>query len=139
MNAPRIEPNYLIAERDRLTMRAAFKAMREVLHQPAIAAHSRGEIWPPNHARTDSEIDAFIRATGGTVYHPVGSCRMGDDENAVVDEQLQVRGVQGLRVADASVMPSLVGGNTHAPTVMIGEKAADMILGREAPEPELYA
>ncbi|MEL0143384.1 MAG: choline dehydrogenase, partial [Alphaproteobacteria bacterium] len=91
-DAPRIEPNYLIAERDRLTMRAAFKAMREVLHQPAIAVHSRGEIWPPNHARTDSEIDAFIRATGGTVYHPVGTCRMGDDDDAVVDEQLQVRG-----------------------------------------------
>jgi choline dehydrogenase len=138
-DAPRIEPNYLIAERDRLTMRAAFKAMREVLHQPAIAVHSRGEIWPPNDARTDSEIDAFIRATGGTVYHPVGTCRMGDDDDAVVDEQLQVRGVEGLRVADASVMPSLVGGNTHAPTVMIGEKAADMILGRAAPEPELYA
>ena len=138
-DAPRIEPNYLIAERDRLTMRAAFKAMREVLHQPAIAVHSRGEIWPPNDARTDSEIDAFIRATGGTVYHPVGTCRMGDHDDAVVDEQLQVRGVEGLRVADASVMPSLVGGNTHAPTVMIGEKAADMILGRAAPEPELYA
>ncbi|MDD9878428.1 MAG: GMC oxidoreductase, partial [Magnetovibrio sp.] len=137
--APVIEPNYLSASRDRDVMRAGFKAMREVMHQPALAALSGGEIWPEPGVRTDAEIDEFIRQAAGTVYHPVGTCRMGADDNAVVDEALRVRGVDGLRVVDASVMPSLVGGNTHAPTVMIAEKAADLILGRPAPEPEIYA
>jgi choline dehydrogenase len=137
--APVIEPNYLSASRDRDVMRAGFKAMREVMHQPALAALSGGEIWPEPGVRTDAEIDEFIRQAAGTVYHPVGTCRMGADDDAVVDEALRVRGVDGLRVVDASVMPSLVGGNTHAPTVMIAEKAADLILGRPAPEPEIYA
>jgi choline dehydrogenase len=137
--APVIEPNYLSASRDRDVMRAGFKAMREVMHQPGLAALSGGEIWPEPGVRTDAEIDEFIRQAAGTVYHPVGTCRMGSDDDAVVDEALRVRGVDGLRVVDASVMPSLVGGNTHAPTVMIAEKAADLILGRPAPEPEIYA
>ena len=137
--APVIAPNYLSEARDRETMRAAFKIMREVMHQPALAALSDGEIWPDPNVRADAEIDSFIQNSGGTVYHPVGTCRMGSDEEAVVDETLQVRGVDGLRVVDASVMPTLVGGNTHAPTVMIAEKAADMILGRPAPKPEVYA
>tara|TARA_R110002110_G_scaffold415612_1_gene651509 strand:- start:65302 stop:66939 length:1638 start_codon:yes stop_codon:yes gene_type:complete len=137
--APAIAPNYLSEARDRETMRAAFKIMRDVMHQPALAALSDGEIWPDPNVRSDAEIDSFIQNSGGTVYHPVGTCRMGGDEEAVVDETLQVRGVDGLRVVDASVMPTLVGGNTHAPTVMIAEKAADMILGRPAPKPEVYA
>ena len=136
---PLIQPNYLSAARDRDTMRDAFKAMRDVMHQPSLSRLSGGEIWPDPGVRTDSEIDAFIRATGGTVYHPVGTCRMGGDEDAVVDETLRVRGTEGLRVVDASVMPSLVGGNTHAPTVMIAEKAADMILGHAPLNPELFA
>ncbi len=139
LEAPRIEPNYLSSETDRRTMRDAFKAMRDVMHQPSLGRHSDGEIWPDGAPKTDAEIDAFIRATGGTVYHPVGTCRMGTDDAAVVDAELRVRGSESLRVVDASVMPTLVGGNTHAPTVMIAEKAADMILGRPAPEPELYA
>ena len=113
--------------------------MRDVMHQPALAAMSDGEIWPEPVVRTDAEIDAFIRNAGGTVYHPVGTCRMGSDDNAVVDVALRLRGVEGLRVVDASVMPNLVGGNTHAPTVMIAEKAVDMILDREPPKPETYA
>ncbi|MGB0571304.1 MAG: GMC family oxidoreductase [Alphaproteobacteria bacterium] len=137
--APVIEPNYLSEARDRETMREGFKAMREVMHQPALAALSDGEIWPEPNVQTDADIDAFIRNTGGTVYHPVGTCRMGSDAEAVVDEALQVRGVEGLRVVDASVMPTLVGGNTHAPTVMIAEKAADMILGHPAPRPENFS
>ena len=137
--APVIAPNYLSEVRDRETMRDGFKAMRDVMHQPALAALSDGEIWPDPGVRTDAEIDDFIRNTGGTVYHPVGTCRMGDDAEAVVDAALRVRGVEGLRVVDASVMPTLVGGNTHAPTVMIAEKAADMILDRPAPKPENYA
>ncbi len=137
--APVIEPNYLSEARDRETMRDGFKAMRDVMHQPALAALSNGEIWPEPSVGSDAEIDAFIQNTGGTVYHPVGTCRMGGDGESVVDEALQVRGVEGLRVVDASVMPTLVGGNTHAPTVMIAEKAADMILGRPAPSPENFA
>jgi choline dehydrogenase len=109
------------------------------MHQPALSRLSGGEIWPNPEVRSDADIDAFIRATGGTVYHPVGTCRMGSDDGAVVDETLKVRDTEGLRVVDASIMPSLVGGNTHAPTVMIAEKAADMILGRTPPDPELYA
>jgi choline dehydrogenase len=138
-DVPIIQPNYLSEIRDRETMREGFKAMRDVMHQPALSRLSNGEIWPDPSVRTDAEIDAFIRATGGTVYHPVGTCRMGSDDYAVVDEALQVRGAKNLRVVDASVMPTLVGGNTHAPTVMIAEKAADMILGRTAPEPETCA
>ena len=135
---PLIQPNYLSEARDRETMREAFKAMREVMHQPALAALSEGETWPQPDIRSDADIDAFIRATGGTVYHPVGTCRMGGDDAAIVDETLKVRGTEGLRVVDASVMPSLVGGNTHAPTVMIAEKAADMILDNTALDPEPY-
>ncbi len=131
--APAIQPNYLSAPRDRDVMRAGFKIMRDVMHRPALAALSRGEVWPDPAVRTDAEIDAYIRETSSTVYHPVGTCRMGSDEDAVVDEALRVRGVEGLRVVDASVMPTLVGGNTHAPTVMIAEKAADMMLGHAPP------
>jgi choline dehydrogenase len=138
-DAPLIQPNYLSEARDRETMRAAFKAMRDVMHQPALSRLSGGEIWPDPDVRSDADIDAFIRATGGTVYHPVGTCRMGSDDAAVVDETLKVRDTEGLRVVDASIMPTLVGGNTHAPTVMIAEKAADMILGHTPPTPELYA
>jgi choline dehydrogenase len=85
---------------------------------------------------SDDEINAFVRSAASTVYHPVGSCRMGADNGAVVDESLKVRGVDGLRVIDASIMPTLIGGNTNAPTVMIAEKASDMILGQAPLSPE---
>jgi choline dehydrogenase-like flavoprotein len=87
------------------------------------------EIAPGSDVRSDADVDAFIRATADTVYHPLGTCRMGtaDDEMAVVDPELRVRGVGGLRVVDASVMPDLVGGNINAPVIMIAEKAADLI------------
>jgi choline dehydrogenase len=130
--APEIDPNYLATNGDRMTMRAGFKAMRDVLNQPAMAKLSGGEIWPGPAVVSDSEIDAFIRSAASTVYHPVGTCRMGTDVGAVVDETLKVRGLEALRVVDASVMPTLVGGNTNAPTIMIAEKAADMILGKPA-------
>ena len=137
--APAIQPNYLATERDRKTLRDAFKAMRYVLTRPALARYSTGEIWPGPDVAGDAEIDVFVRSAASTVYHPAGSCRMGADDGAVVDESLQVRGVEGLRVVDASVMPTLIGGNTNAPTVMIAEKASDMILGHAPLPPEHVA
>ena len=137
--APVIEPRYLSTEHDRVTLRNGFKAMRDVLSQPAIAQYSRGEVWPGPDVKTDAEIDDFIARAAGTVYHPVGTCRMGGDDGAVVDEALRVRGVSSLRVVDASIMPTLVGGNTNAPTIMIAEKASDMILGAPALAPEMAA
>ena len=131
-----IQPNYLSTERDRATLREAFKAMRRVMTQPALARYSSGEIWPGPEVDDDAQLDAFVRSAASTVYHPVGSCRMGADDGAVVDENLKVRGVDGLRVVDASVMPSLVGGNTNAPTIMIAEKASDMIAGHPPLPPE---
>jgi choline dehydrogenase len=85
--------------------------------------------------RTDAEIEAYIRKTVGLIYHPVGTCRMGSDLEAVVDGALRVNGVEGLRVIDASVMPKVPGGHTNAPTIMIAEKAADLLRGRAAPAP----
>ncbi len=130
-DAPAIQPNYLSTERDRTTLREAFKAMRRVLTRPALARYSEGEVWPGPEVESDTQLDAFVRSAASTVYHPVGSCRMGADDQAVVDERLKVRGIESLRVVDASVMPTLVGGNTNAPTIMIAEKASDMILGRD--------
>jgi choline dehydrogenase len=129
---PAIEPNYLSAENDIRVLRAGIKISREVVGQSALDPYRGAELLPGPEVKTDAEIDAFIRQNSETLYHPVGTCRMGQDPGAVVDEQLRVHGVQGLRVVDASVMPRLVSGNTNAPTIMIAEKASDMILGRAA-------
>jgi choline dehydrogenase-like flavoprotein len=101
---------------------------REILAQPAFAPHRGEELQPGSAIQTDEQIQQWVRENAETVYHPVGTCKMGVDEMAVVDPQLRVHGVEGLRVVDASVMPTLIGGNTNAPTTMIAEKAADMIL-----------
>ena len=85
------------------------------------------EIEPGEQARTDADLAAYIRRFGTTIFHPVGTCKMGNDDMAVVDNRLRVRGIDGLRVADCSIMPTIVGGNTNAPAIMIGEKTADMI------------
>jgi choline dehydrogenase len=127
---PLIDPNYLASDLDRRTLRDAVRMCRDILRQNALAPFRGPEIRPGPNVVTDSEIDAFIRATAETIYHPVGTCRMGADERSVVDEELRVRAVAGLRVIDASVMPTLIGGNTNAPAIMIAEKASDMIRGR---------
>jgi choline dehydrogenase-like flavoprotein len=127
MATPLIDPNFL-AERDDVDrMVRGFKLMRRILRQPALAGHGGKEMPASAVAQSDEQIEQFIRNHGDTIYHPVGSCRMGPGPMDVVDAQLRVHGLQGLRVVDASIMPSIVGGNTNAPTIMIAEKAADMI------------
>jgi choline dehydrogenase len=129
---PLIDPNYLATELDRATMRACVTISRDILGRQPLAPFRDEEIFPGPQVRSDNEIDDFVRAKAETIYHPVGSCRMGADPKSVVDAELRVRGVAGLRVVDASVMPTLIGGNTNAPTIMIAEKAADLIRGRAA-------
>ncbi len=124
---PLIDPNFLAEQDDLDRMVRGFRLMRELLQQPALAGYRGQELPVSAAAQTDDEIAQFIRNYGDTIYHPVGSCRMGNGPLDVVDAQLRVHGVQGLRVVDASVMPRIVGGNTNAPVIMIGEKAADMI------------
>jgi len=134
---PAIFANYLATEEDRRALREGFKMVREVAGQKALLAIRGEEVEPGPSVQTDEEIDAFIRKNAETIYHPVGTCRMGaaGDPMAVVDAELKVQGLAGLRVIDASVMPTLVGGNTNAGTIMIAEKAADMILGKAPPAP----
>jgi choline dehydrogenase-like flavoprotein len=127
---PRIDPAFLSDADDVQRLVRGFKAMRNILAQPALAGYRGRELAASASARSDAEIESFIRNHADTIYHPVGTCRMGSDPLAVVDAQLRVRGVDALRVVDASVMPSIVGGNTNAPVIMIGEKAADLV--REA-------
>ncbi len=134
---PTIFANYLAAEEDRRALREGTKMTRELANQAGLKALRGKEEFPGDNVKTDAEIDAWIRRSAETIYHPVGTCRMGraGDPMAVVDGALKVQALTGLRVIDASVMPTLVGGNTNAPTIMIAEKAADMILGRAPPAP----
>jgi choline dehydrogenase-like flavoprotein len=124
---PRIDPNFLGDAEDLETLVRGFKLMRGILGQPALAGHGGHELPASRGAETDDQIAQFIRERADTVYHPVGSCRMGPGEGDVVDARLRVHGVQGLRVVDASIMPRIVSGNTNAPTIMVAEKAAAMI------------
>ncbi|MCK5771139.1 choline dehydrogenase [Algiphilus sp.] len=126
MAAPRIDPAFLSEDEDLERLVKGFRRMQEILNAPAMARHRGRDIYTA-HVRTDEQIRSAIRQRADTVYHPVGTCRMGRDSDAVVDEQLRVHGVAGLRVVDASIMPTVVRGNTNAPTIMIGEKAAEMI------------
>lgn len=129
---PRIQPNYLSAPEDLPVLLAGLRLSREILAAAPFAPYCGGELYPGVQAQTDAELSAFIRAKAETIYHPVGTCRMGSDAGAVVDPQLRVNGVSGLRVVDASIMPTLIGGNTNAPVVAIAEKAADAILAAAA-------
>ncbi len=124
---PLIHANYLASDRDLKTMIAGVKLCREIFSARAFDPYRGDEIFPGAHRVTDADIVEFIRAKAETIYHPVGTCKMGVDELAVVDPELKVHGIDNLRVVDASVMPTLVSGNTNAPTVMIAEKAADLL------------
>jgi choline dehydrogenase-like flavoprotein len=127
----RIEMNFLATDNDLKTMRAGLRLVRDLFAQPALHKHVAAEIAPGPDLQSDADLDAYARATATTVYHPLGTCRMGaeTDPDAVVDGELRVRGVDGLRVVDASAMPDLVGGNINAAVIMIAEKAADLIRG----------
>ena len=128
--APEIRFNYLSHPDDVTSFRRALRLSREIANQPALAAFRGREITPGESVQSDEEIDAFIRANAESAYHPCGSCRMGasDDADAVVDPTARVRGISGLRVADASIFPSIPNGNLNAPTVMVGEKVSDLVL-----------
>ena len=125
-DAPLIQPNYMESPIDQAVMVAGVRLARTIMNGPVM----RGEGFSEAHAIPTDEAALldFLRTVLGPVYHPVGTCRMGGDEMAVVDPRLRVHGVAGLRVADASIMPIITSGNTNAPAIMIGEKAADMIL-----------
>jgi len=126
--APAIQPRYLSARNDCDSTVAGMKLMRRVMNQPAMRKYIAEERAPGPHCQSDADLLTFARDTGTTVYHPTSTCRMGSDPAAVVDERLRVRGFERLRVVDASIMPTLVSGNTNAAVVMIGEKGADMVL-----------
>jgi choline dehydrogenase len=133
--APSIQFNYMTTEGDRREMRDAVRLTREILAQPAFAKLRGGELSPGEDIQLDGEIDAFIRQRGESAYHPSCTCAMGTDAMAVVDGAGRVHGVGGLRVIDASIMPTIVSGNLNAPTIMLAEKLADVVRGRDPPPP----
>jgi choline dehydrogenase len=131
--APAIEPRYFSAPRDLDLLVESVKLSREIARAGALARDCVEERRPGPDARTDEAIRADIRTRVNTIFHPVGTCKMGTDDQAVVDPELRVRGMAGLRVVDGSIMPNIIGGNTHAPIVMIAERAADLIRGNVSP------
>lgn len=127
MAPPGIDPKFLSDKRDLDTLIKGAKMTREIMEAQPLVNYKQKDLFGIRDNMTDSEWETHIRARADTIYHPVGTCKMGTDDMAVVDPQLKVHGLEGLRVVDASIMPRLIGGNTNAPTVMIAEKAADMI------------
>lgn len=127
MAAPSMVANYMKEEQDRLTMIGGIRLAQEIAATNPVASRVKGYVSPDHRLASDEDILTYVRSTAQSVYHPVGTCKMGQDTMAVVDGRLRVRGVAGLRVADASVMPRITSGNTNAPAIVIGEKAADLI------------
>ena len=134
---PSIQPNYLAEEKDRRVTVAAMKFARRLIHTTPMQPYLIGEDYPGESVQSDDELLAAARQWGSSTYHLMGTCRMGpaSDPNSVVDDELKVRGMEGLRVIDASVMPAMISANLNAATMMIAEKGSDMVLGRAAPEP----
>lgn len=128
--APRVNPNLFADPRDIAPVLRGMRLARRLCDTPAFAPYRASEVRPGRSARSDAELLAYLRQAAATVHHPVGSCRMGVDAMAVVDPELRVRGIAGLRVVDAAIFPGIVGGNTNAPVVMVAERAADLITGR---------
>ena len=131
--APRMVANYLTDQRDVQPLIEGIRIIRRVFGESPFREHFKGELLPGTEVQTDAQLTEYLRANAQSMYHPVGTCKMGTDADAVVDHQLRVKGIEGLRVVDASVMPRIPSGNTNAPTIMIAEKAADMILGEKSP------
>ena len=136
--APKIQFNYMSHAQDWADFRACIRLTREIFAQPAFAPFANGEIQPGEALQSDEELDGFIREHVESAYHPCGTCRMGraDDPLAVVDPECRVIGVEGLRLADSSIFPRITNGNLNGPSMMVGEKAADHILGRQPLAPE---
>ena len=126
-DAPAMHPNYLATETDRRTIIDSLKLGRRLLGTPDMQHFITSEYIPGAQVQTDDELLDYAKQYGGTVFHPTSTCKMGIDPMAVVDPELRVRGISGLRVVDASIMPAVVSGNTNAATIMIGEKAADLV------------
>ena len=126
-SAPLIQPNYLSTASDRAVAVAGLKMTREIMAAPALQPFTPHELKPGAHVNSDDELALAAGDLGTTIFHPVGTCKMGNDSMAVVDDELRVKGVQNLRVIDASIMPTITSGNTNAPTVMIAEKGAEFL------------
>ena len=125
---PSIRPNFLASQADRQTLVDGMKIARRIAGQPALAHYIDFEMSPGKAVQSDDQWLDFARGNGQTIYHPIGTCRMGSDADAVVDPRLRFNGLTGLRVVDASVMPAMVSGNTQAAVMMVAERGADMIL-----------
>jgi choline dehydrogenase-like flavoprotein len=125
--APLIDPHYLEDPDDARLLLEGMKLVRDIMASPKLKGMVTGELHPGPKFTTESELRGELPNRIHTVYHPVGTCRMGGDDRAVVDPQLRVRGIEGLRVADAAIMPSITGGNTNAPAMMIGERCAELM------------
>jgi len=128
MQPIKIFANYLSEENDFKYMAKGFEIQREIFSAAAFDEYRQPEIFPGDDIISDEDIKQFIQNKSESIYHPVGTCKMGNDDEAVVDSQLKVHGMENLRVIDASIMPNLVSGNTNAPTIMIAEKISDVIL-----------
>ncbi|MEC8006854.1 MAG: GMC oxidoreductase, partial [Pseudomonadota bacterium] len=138
---PEIQPNYLAAESDQRVFLAGMKLARRLLRTAPLAPYVAHEAYPGDHVQSDEELMAIGRARGTTTYHLMGTCRMGPDSDptAVVDDQLRVKGLTGLRVIDASIMPTMLSANLNAGVMMIADRASDMILGKPAMAPIITA